>query len=93
MTSPAGHAEDPDRTLADFFAEIEQSGGRSLTADEHRVLAAETHHDGVPAEQYGSQPRDGDTAGSMRRAALDQMVQIAEEAGMYERTAEPRRTR
>jgi hypothetical protein len=44
MTSPTDPADDPDRTLADFFAEIEQSGGPSLTADEHRVLAAGTDH-------------------------------------------------
>jgi excisionase family DNA binding protein len=30
---------------------------------------------------------------SVRRAALDEMVEIAEEAGMYERTATPKRTR
>jgi len=28
-----------------------------------------------------------------RRQALDQMVEIADEAGMYERTASPKRTR
>ena len=30
---------------------------------------------------------------SVRRAALDEMVEIADEASMYERTATPRRTR
>ncbi|MEO6124266.1 MAG: hypothetical protein ABIR32_11200 [Ilumatobacteraceae bacterium] len=30
---------------------------------------------------------------NLRRRALDRMVEVADEAGMYERTASPKRTR
>ena len=89
MTSPA----DPDRTLADFFAEIEHTGGPSLTADDHCVLAADAAHDESVAERDRGQPREADTGADVRRPALDEMVKIAENAGMYERTADPRRMR
>ena len=36
---------------------------------------------------------DEEARSEERRGALDRMVEIAEEAGMYERTALPKRTR
>ena len=90
MTSPADPAEDPDRTLADFFAEIESSGGPSLTAAEHRMLAAGTDPDEPAVKQRRGEPGEVGTERAVRRAALDEMVQIAEDAGMYERAARPR---
>jgi len=62
MPSTADPAENPDRMLADFFAEIEGSG------------------------ELG----EVDTERAVRPTALDEMVQIAEDAGMYERAARPR---
>ena len=90
MTSTADPAEDPDRTLADFFAEIEISGGPSLTTAEHRMLAAGTDRDEPAVKQRSGEPGEVDIERAVRRTALDEMVQIAEDAGMYERAARPR---
>ncbi|MEO1061942.1 MAG: hypothetical protein AAFZ07_11025 [Actinomycetota bacterium] len=38
-------------------------------------------------------PAEPDAQPSRRRRALDEMVKIADESGMYERTATPKRTR
>ena len=40
MTSSASPTERPERSLAEFFAEIEDGTGPSLTADDHRALVA-----------------------------------------------------
>lgn len=45
------------------------------------------------AEEYVAALGDGSASGDGGRAALDRMVDIAEEAGMYEATAEPKPTR
>jgi hypothetical protein len=89
-TSPADPAEDPGRTQADFFAEIEGSGGPNLTAAEHRMLAAGTGHDEPAVKHHSGELDEDDKERDVRRAALDEMVQIAEDAGMYERAARPR---
>lgn len=68
--------------LADFFAEIEGSGGPSLTAAEHRMLAAGTDHDEPGVKQRSGELGEVDTERAVRRAALDEMAQIAEGAGI-----------
>jgi hypothetical protein len=90
MTSPADPAEAPDRALADFFAELESIGGPRLTAAEHRMLSAGTDHDETAVNQHSGELGEVGTERAVRRAALDEMVQIAEDAGMYERAARPR---
>jgi len=40
MSSPAGSIEVPEKSLAEFFAEIESGDGPSLTADDHRAIVA-----------------------------------------------------
>ena len=45
------------------------------------------------AEAYAAALQGESEAGDDRRSALDRMVDIAEEAGMYEATAEPKPTR
>jgi hypothetical protein len=53
------------------------------------MLAAWT--DDEPAvKQHSGELGEVDTERAVRRAALDEMVQIAEDAGMYERAAYPR---
>lgn len=48
-----------------------------------------TEHTPEPAEGERRQANDR----SKRRQALDRMVEIAEESGMYDLTATPKRTR
>jgi hypothetical protein len=90
MTLPTDPAEGPDRVLSDFIAEIESEDGPSLTAAEHRMLAADTDHDKPTVKQHSGEPGETDTERAVRRAALDEMVRIAEDAGMYVRAARPR---
>ncbi len=40
MTSSASPKERPERSLAEFFADIEDGTGPSLTPDDHRALVA-----------------------------------------------------
>lgn len=46
-----------------------------------------------PGDDDGEATSAGDSEPDRRRQALDRMVEIADEAGMYERTASPKRTR
>jgi hypothetical protein len=50
-----------------------------------------SHRATVQANQTSEVSRDG--ASVERRAALDRMVEIADEADLYARTATPKRTR
>jgi hypothetical protein len=45
MTSPASPTESPERSLAEFFADIEDGTGPSLNADDHRALVAAVRAD------------------------------------------------
>ena len=40
MSAPANPTETPDKSLAEFFAEIESGDGPCLTADDHHMLVA-----------------------------------------------------
>ena len=40
MSSPTGPVDTPEKSLAEFFADIESGDGPSLTADDHRELVA-----------------------------------------------------
>ena len=40
MSSPSGPVDTPEKSLAEFFADIESGDGPSLTADDHRELVA-----------------------------------------------------
>jgi len=40
MSSPANPTDSPEKSLAEFFAEIESGDGPALTADDHRALVA-----------------------------------------------------
>ncbi len=60
-------------------------------AEHHdRVLAAGTDHDEPAVKQRSGELGEADNGCEVRRAALDEMVRIAEDAGMYERVARPR---
>jgi hypothetical protein len=54
------------------------------------MLAAGTDDDESVANLHRGEPRESDNEYDVRRAAFDEMVQIAEDAGMYERAARPR---
>ena len=45
MSSPANPTDTPEKSLAEFFAEIESGDGPSLTADDHRGLVAAVRSD------------------------------------------------
>ena len=45
MSSPANPTDTPEKSLAEFFAEIECGDGPSLTADDHRALVAAVRSD------------------------------------------------
>ena len=45
MTSSASPRERPERSLAEFFADIEDGTGPSLTPDDHRALVAAVRSD------------------------------------------------
>lgn len=45
MSSPANPTDTPEKSLAEFFAEIESGDGPSLTADDHRALTAAVRSD------------------------------------------------
>ena len=45
MSSSAGPIDTPEKSLADFFAEIESGDDPSLTADDHRDLVAAVRSD------------------------------------------------
>lgn len=40
MSTPANPPDTPEKSLAEFFAEIESGDGPSLTADDHHALVA-----------------------------------------------------
>lgn len=40
MSSPGSSTDSPEKSLAEFFAEIESEEGPALTADDHRELVA-----------------------------------------------------
>jgi len=58
--------------------------------DPDRTLAAGTDDDEPAVKHRSGELGEVDTERAVRRAALDEMVQIAEDAGMYERAARPR---
>lgn len=40
MSSPANPPDSTEKSLAEFFAEVESGDGPSLTADDHHALVA-----------------------------------------------------
>ena len=54
------------------------------------MLATGTDHDEPAVSQRSGELGEADNEHAVRRAALDEMVRIAEGAGMYERAARPR---
>lgn len=45
MSSSTSSTDTPEKSLAEFFAEIESGDGPSLTADDHRDLVASVRSD------------------------------------------------
>lgn len=45
MSSPTNAADSPEKSIAEFFAEIESGDGPALTADDHRDLVAAVRSD------------------------------------------------
>jgi hypothetical protein len=45
VSSSVEPADDPERSVAEFFAEIEDRGGPALTAEDHEALVAAIRSD------------------------------------------------